>query len=111
MKTALLCVTVVAALACEQKKVQEDPNIIGTFFLVKGYKSAYAQWRAENSGPCPNELSELHKYMKAPARTDTWGNPLVMKCTGSSDDFEVISGGPDGRVGTEDDILSSQKSP
>jgi len=40
---------------------------------------------------------------------DPWGNPYVLREGDRPTDFEVISWGPDGSEGTEDDISSKTK--
>jgi general secretion pathway protein G len=38
--------------------------------------------------------------------TDPWGHPYVYECPGKHGAFDLYSIGPDGRPGTEDDIVS-----
>jgi len=44
------------------------------------------------------------RYMNVLVREDGWGNPIIYEATGPST-FRLISVGPDGRRGTQDDIL------
>jgi hypothetical protein len=39
---------------------------------------------------------------------DAWGNDYEYKAPESADDYEVLSAGADQRMGSEDDISSSQ---
>jgi general secretion pathway protein G len=44
-------------------------------------------------------------YMKR-ISLDPWGNPFVYRSLGAANSFDIISCGPDGVLGTEDDIMS-----
>lgn len=68
------------------------------------YVEAYMTWwRAHGDRVCPSGLSELDGYGRDQGK-DPWHQPYVMRCDPSG--FEVISGGPDRRVGTTDDLAS-----
>lgn len=45
-------------------------------------------------------------YMKTDIPDDPWGNPYVYECPGRHNEssYDLMSAGPDGRAGTEDDI-------
>lgn len=47
-------------------------------------------------------------YLKGEIPNDPWGNPYVYECPGKHNDqgYDIMSAGPDGRAGTEDDITS-----
>ena len=67
--------------------------------------SAVEMYVAENpGGDCPG-MEDLTSggYINSSARTaDAWDNGFSIECDG--DDIIVISAGPDGQMGTEDDI-------
>ena len=73
---------------------------------------AYPRWDAANpSKSCPAQMDELLKYMNKQDIKDPWGAELVMFCgqnlpQGVKGGFGVASKGPDGKMGTEDDIKS-----
>ncbi|HEY5922616.1 MAG TPA: type II secretion system protein GspG [Kofleriaceae bacterium] len=80
--------------------------------LLRAYtQEAYPKWKADNPGKtCPASLAELAKDFGTedpdlPLLKDPWGNDLVMKCDAKS--FSVMSLGPDGKAGTEDDLRES----
>jgi general secretion pathway protein G len=82
-----------------------------TRMLVKQFSDeAYVRWRANNPGQrCPESLSELTEYLNTSDTTDSWGNELVMRCGSNAPEgvtFGVLSPGPDGQEGTDDDITS-----
>lgn len=72
---------------------------------AQSVRSAAVMYVSENAGgDCPNveELTE-GGYLDSSRRTaDAWDNPFVIDCEG--DDVIVTSSGPDGEMGTEDDI-------
>lgn len=47
-----------------------------------------------------------NNYQAGDSRTDSWGQPYTMQRW--ADSFAVISAGPDGRTGTEDDLRVMQ---
>ena len=64
-------------------------------------KVAVETYVLEN-GSLPEELTQLGSH---PAMyIDTWGNPFVLKQTGGKA-FELLSNGPDGEAGTDDDVV------
>ena len=71
--------------------------------------SAYAEWAMANiDKQCPKSLADLSRYRNSKSTKDSWGNELVMECdVGETHAFVVISKGPDGKLGTGDDIRSS----
>lgn len=60
-------------------------------------------------GECPTvEVLKNDKALKGDQNTnDPWGKPYRIFCQG--DEFGVISGGPDGKEGSEDDIWAGAK--
>jgi hypothetical protein len=74
---------------------------------------AYGQWAGQNpSKACPDALSELTPYLDRPDLSDPWGNPYEMKCDPGAKGagvFRVLSAGPDGKIGTDDDLASDQR--
>lgn len=49
-------------------------------------------------------------YLKQDIPKDPWGNAYVYECPGrqNEDSYDLMSAGPDGRAGTEDDITNWQ---
>ena len=47
-------------------------------------------------------------YLRKPVTNDPWGNPYIYEAPGSHNEsgYDLMSAGPDGRTGSEDDILS-----
>jgi hypothetical protein len=70
---------------------------------------AYGQWLGQNpSKQCPAALSELTPYLERPDLSDPWGNPYEMRCDPGAKHVSllVLSAGPDGKLGTDDDLDS-----
>jgi serine/threonine-protein kinase len=67
--------------------------------------SKFAAWSRDNAGaPCPAAAA------LGATRNDAWGHPLTITCTDqpATQMIGVISTGPDGLPGTEDDVASWQ---
>jgi hypothetical protein len=80
------------------------PTIEIALQATRSYVDAYMRWwRAHPGQTCPAGLSELQGYGRDEGK-DPWHRPYVMRCDATG--FEVISGGPDRRVGTADDLSS-----
>ncbi len=71
---------------------------------AQSVRSAAVMFVSENPGECPN-MDDLTGggYLDSTRRTtDAWDNGFAIDCEG--DDVLVTSAGPDGEMGTEDDI-------
>lgn len=72
---------------------------------AQSIRGAVEMYLAQNpSADCPT-VDELvsERILSARNRTaDPWDNPFTVECEG--EDITVISGGPDGQMGTEDDV-------
>ncbi len=77
---------------------------------------AIAKYRDSNGSVPPARdiitlTDALHPlYMDELVRQDAWGNPIDYELTGGSS-FRLISRGPDGRRGTDDDIVLDSSRP
>ena len=73
---------------------------------------AYPQWSTTHQDKaCPDKLEDLNDYMNNKDIKDPWGNNFKMMCgqnlpAGAKGGLAVMSAGPDGKEGTEDDIKS-----
>lgn len=63
-------------------------------------------YKLQKRGKCPKSLQDLKAsgFIKQ-AAADPWGNDYEFKCEASG--VEVISAGPDGELGTEDDLSNA----
>ena len=82
-----------------------------TQMMVKQlHHQAYPRWTTNNPGEgCPESLEPLTEYTNKQETTDSWGNELVMRCGDNAPEgerFGVLSKGPDGKEGTDDDVTS-----
>lgn len=71
-------------------------------------RSGVIQYVAENPGDCPS-MDDLvsEGYIDENRRTtDPWDNDFEVECEGTS--VTVLSVGPDGQAGTDDDIVPGQ---
>ena len=53
----------------------------------------------------PNGVTNWHQYMES-VPTDPWGHPYSYKYSGKNSfpEYKIVSAGPDGKFGTQDDI-------
>lgn len=57
----------------------------------------------------PNDATNWRgPYLKRPITNDPWKRPYIYECPGTHNDhgFDLMSMGPDGRVGGDDDIVN-----
>lgn len=58
----------------------------------------------ENPGNLPGWK---HAYIDKLPKTDPWGQPYIYRCPGNNGkDFDLVSGGPDGHEGGDDDLTN-----
>lgn len=67
---------------------------------AKKVQAAAQQYMQTNKGNCPAK-SDLPK---GDSGRDAWGNDFVLTCPGEKAPVDVMSNGPDGKPGTEDDL-------
>lgn len=78
---------------------------------VKTYAyEAYPEWAAAHPAKdCPDKLEDLNEYMHGDTR-EPWGHRYKMMCGATlpagAKGIAIISPGPDGKVGTADDVKS-----
>jgi hypothetical protein len=81
------------------------PTATMALATVGVYADAYRRWSADHRGTaCPAALSDLNSYARRTNTDDPWSQPYVMRCSANA--FEVLSAGPDRRLGTADDLTS-----
>ncbi len=96
------------------------PNIMGhdeearrqaTRTSITAIEQAVQIFAMRHNGKLPDSLDELTAgtddapgLLKEGALADSWGTPFSYTKTGKR--FKVISAGPDGEVGTEDDLTN-----
>ena len=68
-------------------------------------QQAVELYMTQKRGKCPKTLQDLKAAgVAAKVTKDPWGNDYQINCPGEKTSVDVISGGPDGEVGTEDDV-------
>ncbi|HRR33646.1 MAG TPA: type II secretion system protein GspG [Kiritimatiellia bacterium] len=96
------------------------PNVIGhdeearrqaTRTSIQAIEQAVQIFAMRHNGKLPDSLDELTVgsddapgLLKEGALNDSWGTPFQYTKTGKK--FKIVSGGPDGEIGTEDDITN-----
>jgi len=84
-----------------------------TKLRVQGYATdGFDIWKKANPGKaCPASMADLAKSISPDATyQDEWGKDLVMVCGGKLPEgakgIAIVSPGPDGQLGTDDDVKS-----
>lgn len=68
-------------------------------------QQAVELYMTQKRGKCPKTLQDLKASgVAAKVTKDPWGNDYEIKCPGEKTSVDVISAGPDGEIGTEDDV-------
>jgi general secretion pathway protein G len=83
----------------------EKARVDSTRTDAQAIRSAVTLYLGENpGGDCPSvdDLVEGGYLDSSKRTTDAWDNDFIVECEG--DNVTVISAGPDGKRGTEDDI-------
>ncbi len=105
-----LVLSVLGAFACIaliRGREERLASIRATRASITVAERAVASYRADHTGACPRDLSEL--VAAGYARdivVDAWGRPLRVTCPGLRDPkgFDVSSDGPDGLLGGLDRV-------
>ena len=89
----------------------EQARIAATRTSISAIKTAVEAYEIR-MGKYPNSIDDLTVGSdSAPALldkgkiNDSWGNPFEFRKTGTYD-FKIISAGPDGQIGSDDDITN-----
>jgi len=96
------------------------PNVVGqdekariqaTRTSITAIEQAVQIFAMNHNGKLPDQLEELTQgtddapgLIKEGAINDSWGSPFTYTKTGKK--FKIVSAGPDGETGTEDDITN-----
>ena len=93
------------------KMFGESKVDIARLTVTKFANEAFPQWsRSHPDKGCPDKIEELSEYMDKKDTKDPWGSDYKMYCppnlpTGARG-IAILSPGPDGKEGTDDDIKS-----
>lgn len=97
---ALIATAVGVAVLPQIKKAR----VKSTKSDAQAVRAAVSLWVSDNPGKCPavTDLMNDGVLDKSKRTTDAWDHDFSIVCEG--DDVVVTSAGPDGQMGTEDDI-------
>lgn len=105
--TCVVCTGVVAARGRDAEAAASHDRIRATLTACNTIRDAEIQWIAvRGTAACPGGLTDLHEAnILAPgfSNRDPWGGLFYVKCT--DDEIVCRSPGPDGVVGTGDDVV------
>ncbi len=93
---------------------RQRPNYAKEAFVARGrvafYAAKLAAWFADHDQGCPTSLDEIVAAATVhTSHTDPWGRAYVLKCGPTAPDDArggILSLGPDGQEGTDDDLRS-----
>ena len=78
--------------------------------LVRFASEAYEAWKAaEAAQPCPPSLQALNVFTNKKDIRDPWGRDYRFLCDPEAREMLAVSAGPDGHLGTADDISSDRQ--
>jgi hypothetical protein len=109
MKLVALVVICCFVIAPAQADPSKEANAKTT---VKQYAfEAYPQWAMNHPDKmCPAKLADLNEFMNRKDLKDPWGHDYKMYCgkdlPPAAKGIGIASAGPDGKLGTDDDIAS-----
>ena len=108
MVVVIIMALIAAGAAFAIVPMIEPTKIDSTRTAVRTVKGA-AELYVARGGRCPtvDDLVERGLLDGHQATTDGWDQPFVIECDRRQ--VVVISGGPDGQIGNEDDIRSDQR--
>lgn len=106
-RAALWIAIGIVAIVLIHNREEHAAAVRATRASIDDATKAVMAYRADHSGTCPRELSELVRGGYArDTPIDAWGRSLRLRCPGRKDDkgFEVWSDGPDGVPGGLDRV-------
>ena len=115
MRTAMITIVLMQASLARAdgpKKLPTPSKIERAKLTVKKYAfEAYPEWAAAHPDTaCPAKIEALQKFLTKADTKDPWGHGYKMSCGKDLPPgvrgLAVLSLGPDGKVGTRDDIKS-----
>lgn len=92
-----------AKLKAAKLQIVALSSAIGTFEVDNGFYPKSLNDLVSQPGNTPNWHQTMDRIPD-----DPWGNPYTYDCPGkhTSNGFDLVSAGPDGRTGTDDDITN-----
>lgn len=104
LMTRCLGLGLLGAASCGYRDSQERTSFSRTAALV--VDSAVDMYVLQH-GNCPQNMETLvnEGILSRSSTKDAWGHPFAVACVASTGEVTVSSTGPDGRLGTSDDIL------
>lgn len=103
MIVVVIMALIATAVAVAVLPARERANVQATRSDVSTVRAAAENYVLENTGDCPNMENLVGEYLSRSARSeDAWGNAFQIECSGN--EIIVRSAGPDGQMGSEDDI-------
>jgi type II secretory pathway pseudopilin PulG len=99
---------VMAVVVLGLRKKTRDAQIQIARFDVQQLSGLFLNHRVANAGECPSIKQWLEDKTLKSEPKDPWGHPLVITCPGEHDEggADILSPGPDGETGNDDDIES-----
>jgi len=99
---------IMGAIVVGLRKHATNGQIMVTRMQVQQLGAMMFQHRLANSGECPSTKQWIEDKTLKSEPKDPWGHLLIVTCPGEHEEggADILSLGPDGQVGTKDDIES-----
>ena len=84
-----------------------EARIVRTQADLSVYQRAVEAYALEHNDQYPKSLNDLsggEKEYITKIKNDPWGQPYIFRFPGKKAKYDLMSRGPDGREGTEDDV-------
>ncbi len=109
MVVVIIIVLIATAVGVAVMPQFEKARVKSTITDATTIRSAVQLYRLDNNDcPTVEELVEADTIDRTTRTVDAWENGFVIECEGN--DIYVVSAGPDGQMGTEDDIDNTGQS-
>lgn len=103
MVVVIIIVLIATAVGVAVMPQFEKARIKSTITDATTIRSAVQLYRLDNNDcPTVEDLVESDTLDRTTRTTDAWENEFTIECDGN--DIYVVSAGPDGQMGSEDDI-------
>ena len=101
-----------ARVAAGQTQINTFGTVLDAFEVDNGYYPKGKNGLNDLVQPPRDAQSWKGPYLKSDIPNDPWGHPYIYECPGkhNTSGYDLMSMGPDGRVGGDDDVTNWQSS-
>jgi len=110
MIVVIIMALIATGVAVGAAQMLGDARIEQTRTDLRALQSAVTIYQAQNRDRCPGSVEDLvedGQLSGSARRTDAWGNAFSIQCNPGQEPV-IVSSGPDGTEGGQDDIRTDQ---